>query len=240
MRSLTAALAAAPPGTGEVRRILVTASFRPRLPGLTKLCSTLSREGAWQKALEVFESLPALGVVADTAVVNAAISACDRGGQWQAALEIWRTMAPSSSSSSSASFSASSSSPGLSTPSPPRPRRDAITYSALISALAKGRQWARALEAFAEMAREGVAADAVVCCTLISALDRGGQWQLAEQVFTVRLVEKERRWDKALSPKGVPAPAPLLRSLPHAPFPPPPKPNQPPNKTDHVRRLPGL
>jgi len=175
MRSLTAALAAAQPGTGEVRRVLAGAAFKPRLPGLTKIVSQLSREGAWQKALEVFESLPVLGVVADTAVVNAAISACDRGAQWQSALEIWRAMAPSPSSA------AAGGRPGA------RPPRDAITYSALISALAKGRQWGRALEAFAEMAREGVAADAVVCCTLISCLDRGGQWQLAEQVFTVRI-----------------------------------------------------
>lgn len=60
--------------------------------------------------------------------------------------------------------------------------RDAITYSALISALSKGRQWSLAIDVFNHMVAEGVECDAVTCCSLITALDKGGQWQLAEQV----------------------------------------------------------
>lgn len=60
--------------------------------------------------------------------------------------------------------------------------RDAITYSALISALSKGRQWGLAIDVFNHMVAEGVECDAVTCCSLITALDKGGQWQLAEQV----------------------------------------------------------
>lgn len=60
--------------------------------------------------------------------------------------------------------------------------RDAITYSALISALSKGRQWSMAIDVFNHMVAEGVECDAVTCCSLITALDKGGQWQLAEQV----------------------------------------------------------
>jgi pentatricopeptide repeat protein len=63
--------------------------------------------------------------------------------------------------------------------------RDAITYSALISALSKGRQWGMAIDVFNHMVAEGVECDAVTCCSLITALDKGGQWQLAEQVRAV-------------------------------------------------------
>ncbi len=40
--------------------------------GLTKLVSQLTREGNWQKGLEVFECLSVLGVVPDTTITNAA------------------------------------------------------------------------------------------------------------------------------------------------------------------------
>ncbi len=47
--------------------------------GLTKMISKLSKEGAYRKALEVFYSLAEMDIAVDTAVVNAAISATDRG-----------------------------------------------------------------------------------------------------------------------------------------------------------------
>lgn len=133
--------------------------------GLTKLLSNLSKDGNWAKALEIYESLDAIGVRPDTTITNAAISCCDKGGQWQTALEIFDSMPRL----------------GMS--------RDAITYSAVISALAKGRQWGLAIDVFNNMVYEGVECDAVTCCSLITALDKGGQWQLAEQVGSiVRLV----------------------------------------------------
>lgn len=58
--------------------------------GLTKLVSQLSREGHWAKALEVYESLDAVGIRPDTTITNAAISACDKGGQWEKALHVFR------------------------------------------------------------------------------------------------------------------------------------------------------
>ena len=191
--SLTAALNAARPGCGEIRRILTSSQFRPRLPGtpsrrcmfvhasavsvgLTKLVSRLSREGHWQKGLEVFESLPEMGLTPDTTITNAAISACDRGGQWEKALQIFYNM----------------DNHGLC--------RDTITYSSVISALSKGRQCSLAIDVFNHMMNANVHPDAVTCCSLISALDKGlfsggrvrkcekclcigGMWQIAEQVF---------------------------------------------------------
>jgi hypothetical protein len=86
MKSLAAALASVDAGRGEVRKVLQVANrgnFKPRLPGLTKLVSQLTREGQWQKGLEIFESLDAIeGLVPDTTITNAAISACDKGGNW--------------------------------------------------------------------------------------------------------------------------------------------------------------
>ncbi|KAL4429625.1 hypothetical protein ABPG77_008674 [Micractinium sp. CCAP 211/92] len=161
MRQLTASLLDAREGTGEVRACLLRAAFKPRLPGLTKLVSKLSKEGAWRKALEVFEAVEEMGLVPDTALTNSAISACDKGGRWQKALEIFESMERQR---------------------PPLPR-DAITYSATISALAKGKMWHAALQVFDHMQAHGVEADVVTCCSLINALERGGQWQLAEKLF---------------------------------------------------------
>ncbi|KAI8468309.1 MAG: hypothetical protein J3K34DRAFT_523015 [Monoraphidium minutum] len=159
MKSLAAMLGQVQAGSGDVRRVLGACTFKPRLPGLTKLVSNLTKEGHWAKALEVYESLDAVGVRPDTTITNAAISSCDKGGQWEAALALFRRMADA----------------GMG--------RDAITYSALISALSKGRQWGLAIHVFNHMVQEGVECDAVTCCSLITALDKGGQWQLAEQVF---------------------------------------------------------
>ena len=177
--SLTAALNAARPGCGEIRRILTSSQFRPRLPGtpsrrctfvqasmvqigLTKLVSRLSREGHWQKGLEVFESLPEMGLTPDTTITNAAISACDRGGQWEKALQIFYNM----------------DNHGLC--------RDTITYSSVISALSKGRQCSLAIDVFNHMMNANVHPDAVTCCSLISALDKG---------LFLRRVRKCEKWD---------------------------------------------
>lgn len=41
--------------------------------------SKFGKEGCWRKALGVYESLHILNIVPDTAITNAAISACDKG-----------------------------------------------------------------------------------------------------------------------------------------------------------------
>ena len=43
------------------------------------MVSRLGKEGCWRKALEIYQSLPRTGVRPDTAITNAAISACDKG-----------------------------------------------------------------------------------------------------------------------------------------------------------------
>lgn len=49
------------------------------LSGLTKLISGFGKEGSLQKALEIFDELPNMGIDYDCAIVNAALSACSRG-----------------------------------------------------------------------------------------------------------------------------------------------------------------
>lgn len=46
---------------------------------MTMLLGRLNRHGGHQRALEIYDSLPAMGVIPNTAVTNAAISACDKG-----------------------------------------------------------------------------------------------------------------------------------------------------------------
>lgn len=158
MRELTAALLEA--RDGEVAEILMRSTFRPRLPGLTKIMSRLGKEGFWKKALELFETSINMGMCEpDTALANAAISACDRGGQWQKALEYFDKMDQM------------------------RIPRDAITYSATISSLGKGKQWEGALRVFDHMKKSGIKADVVTCCSLINALEKSGQWEMAEALF---------------------------------------------------------
>ncbi len=180
MRQLTRALSEAREGAGQVRDALLSASFRPRLPGLTKIVSKLSKEGSWRKALEVYEVVDELGLRPDTALTNSAISACDKGGRWQKAMEIFDRMEPL----------------GL--------HRDAITYSATISALAKGKQWHAALQIFDHMQLHGVEADVVTCCSLINALERGGQWQLAEKLFLEMCTVQEEQEQLAALARAAP------------------------------------
>lgn len=160
MRELTAALMQAREGTGYVVEILMSSAFRPRLPGLTKMLSKLGKDGSWKKALELFEAAVNIGMCdPDTALTNAAVSACDKGGQWQKALEYFDKFEKM----------------GI--------VRDAITYSATINALGKGKQWEAALKVFEHMKSSGVQADVVTCCSLINALEKSGQWEMAETLF---------------------------------------------------------
>lgn len=58
---------------------ILTEAVHCAVLGLTKMVSRLGKEGCWRKALEIYQSLPQTGVRPDTAITNAAISACDKG-----------------------------------------------------------------------------------------------------------------------------------------------------------------
>lgn len=62
--------------TSDRYRITITLHYAA---GLTKMVSKMGKEGAWRKALEIYYSLDQTGIRPDTAITNAAISACDKG-----------------------------------------------------------------------------------------------------------------------------------------------------------------
>jgi pentatricopeptide repeat protein len=97
--------------------LYTTPDFSPGLPGLTKLISRFSREGCWQKALAIFESLPVLGLRADTTITNAAIAACGVGQDARSARQIFEGMSRH----------------GI--------VPDTITYKAIVAALTRCGEW---------------------------------------------------------------------------------------------------
>ena len=81
------------------------------------------------------EDMQAEGVLADTIMYCAAISACEKGGQWQRALQLMEDVQAE----------------GI--------PAGAITYSAAISACENGRRWQQALHLMGNMQAEGIPAD---------------------------------------------------------------------------------
>ena len=57
------------------------------------MVSRLGKEGCWRNALEIYQSLPQTGVRPDTAITNAAISACDKGMVLSADIPVGRAFA---------------------------------------------------------------------------------------------------------------------------------------------------
>jgi hypothetical protein len=100
---------------------LVNAGLPCTLPGLTKLISKFNKSDQWRRGLAVFHALPAVGLIADATVANAALGSCDRGAAADSAWSIYYLMCERNLEA------------------------DAISYKALISALCKGGQWQRAV-----------------------------------------------------------------------------------------------
>ena len=60
-------------------QLICSCVYNNHFAGLTKLMGSMSRSGAHRKALEVYYSLPQIGIAYDTTITNAAISACEKG-----------------------------------------------------------------------------------------------------------------------------------------------------------------
>jgi pentatricopeptide repeat protein len=91
--------------------------FAPALPGLTKLVKELAKEGAWEKALLLYEGVSKVGLQPDTMMTNAAIGACGDGRNSTRARRVFDEME----------------SRGL--------EPDAVTYKALIAAHLACDEW---------------------------------------------------------------------------------------------------
>lgn len=88
--SLIRQLASAPATVPAVAAALsnTAPAFSLGLPGLTKLICDCSKRGEHAKALAVFHAAPALALVPDRPLCNAAIHAAGRGGNGEAAAAI--------------------------------------------------------------------------------------------------------------------------------------------------------
>jgi hypothetical protein len=135
------------------------------------MVAKLSRENAYRKALEVYDTLPAIGLMADTAITNAAISACDKGKQSYIARFLLYTDSPDS-----VTFC------GHYTTSSHWSGRSSTCCYLLLWRLAGG-QWQQAMAIFHKMEAQGLRRDAITYSSTISALAKGKQWSLALQVI---------------------------------------------------------
>ena len=177
------------PASVRAALLHTTPDFAPGLPGLTKLISKFSKEGAWRKALAVFRSVSALGLRADTTIMNAAIAACGVAQDATAARRIFDAMPAH----------------GV--------LPDTITYKAMVMAFTSCREWRECVEVrvvastalarreprcgaqlgaqrgcpcvqmFLHSRRSGVLMDAVTCMVVVTTVSRAGHWQIAEDVF---------------------------------------------------------
>eukprot|EP00892_Ulva_mutabilis_P006171 jgi/Ulvmu1/3926/UM018_0149.1 len=129
------------------------------LPAITKLLSKLNKRGQWRHGLALFWALPALGVLADAPMANAALGACDRGKDGDSAWQIYSLMLSR------------------------ELLMDSISFKALLSALAKVDHWRRCCAVFVHAVKDAVPLEAVSVMVLLFALVRAQRWYVAELVF---------------------------------------------------------
>lgn len=77
-------------GTGEVARMISSATFQPQAAAFTSLLHMCAKAKLWQKALEVFQAMrdyhPA--VRPNTVHFSSLISACATAGRWEEAMQV--------------------------------------------------------------------------------------------------------------------------------------------------------
>eukprot|EP00892_Ulva_mutabilis_P001894 jgi/Ulvmu1/11705/UM008_0116.1 len=166
MASLIRQLADAPASVPAVAAALsaTAPSFSLGLPGLTKLICDCSKRGEHAKALAVFHAAPALSLVPDRPLCNAAIHAAGRGGNGEAAAAIVLHM--------------------LATHIEP----DAVTYRSAMETLSKHCSLELAVWVYLHMLASPMIPDRTACMILIMAAGRRGAWQVAEQVTLTTLL----------------------------------------------------
>lgn len=93
MDTLKAAIQAAKPDCGEVRRAIESSTFKPRERAFTRLINMCGRQKESRKALEVFATMcDYRGVRPNTYTYSALISACSSAGDWDLAVDVYRRM----------------------------------------------------------------------------------------------------------------------------------------------------
>ena len=93
MDTLKAAIQAATPDSGEVRKAIQSSTFKPRERAFTRLINMCGRQKESRKALEVFAAMcESRGGRPNTYTYSALISACSHAGDWDSAIEVYQRM----------------------------------------------------------------------------------------------------------------------------------------------------
>ena len=157
------------------------------------MISKLSKEGAFRKGLEVFYTLPDMGIAYDTTITNAAISACDKGATpcpnphpdpfTSSEHLYYQTLVNHILLLELIGWVSSSPKKPVFLPTWHCPQVYVVAESGLrwFSPCHTGNQWQAALEIFRSMPDLGLAADAITYSSVISALAKGKQWAAALQ-----------------------------------------------------------
>lgn len=165
MDALKAAILFARPGTGQIKLIVDSCSFRPREPGFTSLINFCGRLTDWQKAVDIFEAMTSIeGIRPNKFTYSALISACSGSGEWEKAIEVFEEMK-------------------LAAKSDPGCKPNAVTYSALITACERSGHFEQALKIFDEMEDYDVKADQVTYTAAISSCLRSDRIELGEKLI---------------------------------------------------------
>ena len=93
MDTLKAMIQAARPDCGEVRKAILSCTFKPRERAFTRLINMCGRQKESRKATEVFATMrECRGLRPNTYTYSALISACSNSGDWDSAVDVFHRM----------------------------------------------------------------------------------------------------------------------------------------------------
>lgn len=166
MDTLKRSICSARTGTGDVRHIIETCTFKPREQAFTTLINMCGQLRDWQKAVEVFEAMQSVrGVKSNMYTYSALIAACSSAGEWVRALEFFEQMKTAAKTD-------------------PHCAPNEVTYSSLITACERGGQFEKALAIYDEMVANSVPGDHITYSSVLSACEKSKNWPRAEKLLT--------------------------------------------------------
>ena len=166
MDTLKRSICSARTGTGDVRHIIETCTFKPREQAFTTLINMCGQLRDWQKAVEVFDAMQSVrGVKSNMYTYSALIAACSSAGEWVKALEFFEQMKEAAKTD-------------------PNCAPNEVTYSSLITACERGGQFEKALAIYDEMVAQGVPGDHITYSSVLSACEKSRNWPRAEKLLT--------------------------------------------------------
>lgn len=166
MDALKMAVQYSPRGTGDVRRVIESCTFRPREQAFTALINLCGRLRDWEKAMEVFETMRRFpGVRPNTYSYSALISACSNSGKYGKSLEVFLTMKKAAKED-------------------PECKPNLVTYSAIIGACERGGMFEIAVDLYDEMVRDKISPDRITFVSALAACEKSANWSKAEAILS--------------------------------------------------------